>query len=177
MRRPERLDQVIPMAAIGVVVALCGLGLLVLEAHVPGFGIFGSVGILALAGGVGLTVDAAGAPLAVALPLAVILALTAGLSLLVVGRKVLSSHRLEPQSGPERLSGVAGVVKSWAGDEGQVAADGSLWGARTSFGWESPAPIAGDTIVIDRLDGLTLMVRRPHSWEKDPVWKPSELSL
>lgn len=165
------------MAAIGVLVALCGLGLLVLEAHVPGFGVFGSAGVLALAGGVGLMVEGAGAPLAVALPVALVLAVLGAVLLLVVGKKVMLSRRLEPQSGPERLPGVAGVVQTWAGDEGQVAADGSLWTARTSFGWQDPAPTAGETIVIDRLDGLTLMVRRPHSWEKDPVWKPSELSL
>ena len=165
------------MAAIGALLALCGLGLLVLEAHVPGFGIFGSAGILALAGGVGLTVREAGAPLAVALPTAIILALIGAVISVVVGRKVAVARRQEPQSGPERLPGVAGVVRTWADDEGQVAADGSLWGARTSFGWEDPPPTVGETIVIERLDGLTLMVRRPHSWEKDPVWKPSELSL
>lgn len=165
------------MAAIGVLVVFLGLVLLVVEAHVPGFGVFGTAGVLAIAGGVGLIVHAAGASLAVAIPLAVVLALIGAVMLVITAKKVLLARHQELQSGPERLSGVAGVVQTWAGEEGQVAADGSLWGARTSFGWEDPPPIVGETIVIDQLDGLTLSVRRPHSWEKDPVWKPSELSL
>ena len=165
------------MVWIGLFLMVLGAVLLIVEAHVVSFGVLGTTGVLAIAGGAGTLVRSAGAPLGVVIPLVVVLALVGAGFLVLAARKVLASRRLELQSGPQRLSGLAGVVRTWTDGNGQVAADGSLWSARTIFGWDGSPPAPGEAVVIDRLDGLTLLVRRPNAWERDPVCKPSELSL
>ncbi|XAS75319.1 NfeD family protein [Dermatophilaceae bacterium Sec6.4] len=165
------------MAAIGLLLVLVGLTLLVIEAHVTAFGIFGAAGVVATAGGFGLIIDGAGASLGTSIAVAVALLLIGGVTLVVAARKVIAARRQEVQAGPEHLAGQCGLVRSWDGEEGQIYADGALWGARTSFGWEDPAPQPGEAVIVNQLDGLTVSVRRLHTWEMEPVWKPSELSL
>ncbi len=165
------------MAVVGLLLVLAGLVLLVIEAHVAAFGVFGTAGVVASATGVGLIIAKAGAPVAVAISVTVVLAILGALVLVIVGRKVLDSHHQEVKSGPERLVGIHAVVREWSEEQGWVAADGALWSANTSFGWEDPPPNPGDVVIVNQLDGLTLSIRRPHAWEMEPVWKPSELSL
>lgn len=165
------------MAQIGLLLVLVGVVLLVIEAHVTAFGVFGTTGVVASATGIGLIVTVAGAPLIVAIPVALVVFIMGVGLLLIAGKKVLDAQHLEVQSGPERLVGIAATVRAWSEDEGQVSADGALWSAQTSFGWEDPPPKPGETVIVSQLDGLTLSVRRPHAWEMEPVWKPSQLSL
>lgn len=165
------------MAVVGLLLVLAGLVLLVVEAHVTAFGAFGTAGVAVSAAGVGLVTAGAGAPVAVAITTAIVLAILGAIILVVVGRKVLVSRHQEVKSGPERLVGIHAVVRDWSEDDGWVAADGALWSANTSFGWEDPPPHPGDVVIVNQLDGLTLSIRRPHAWEMEPVWKPSELSL
>lgn len=177
MRRVLPPEEVVNVAVIGLLLVLAGLVLLVIEAHITAFGAFGTAGVVASATGVGLIVVGAGAPVAVAISTAIVLAILGALILVFVGRKVMASRRQEVKSGPERLVGIHAVVRDWTGDDGWVAADGALWSANTSFGWEDPPPQTGDVVIVNQLDGLTLSIRRPHAWEMEPVWKPSELSL
>jgi membrane-bound serine protease (ClpP class) len=70
------------------------------------------------------------------------------------------------RSGPEGLSGRLGVVRSWHEPDGQVYVDGALWRARHSWGpGEEDALHAGDSVVVERVAGLTLCVRRAEEWE------------
>jgi membrane-bound serine protease (ClpP class) len=58
------------------------------------------------------------------------------------------------------------VVRSWAGRTGSVLVDGALWRARRSWSEEEQLEIhAGDTVVVERLDGLTVSVRPAEDWE------------
>ena len=50
---------------------------------------------------------------------------------------------------------------------GQVFLDGALWRARPWAGDEA-ALERGDPIVVERVDGLTLTVRRAEEWEVAP---------
>lgn len=165
------------MAALGLLLVLVGLTLLVVEAHVTAFGIFGALGVVSTASGFGLIVGDAGASLATSISVSVAVLLIGGAALFVAIGKVIAARHQEVQAGPERLPGHPALVRSWSVDDGQVYADGALWGARTSFGWEDPPPQPGEAVIVNELDGLTVTVRRLHTWEKEPVWKPSELSL
>ena len=51
---------------------------------------------------------------------------------------------------------------------GQVFLDGALWRARLWAGDEDAALQRGDPIVVERVDGLTLTVRRAEEWEVAP---------
>jgi membrane protein implicated in regulation of membrane protease activity len=87
--------------------------------------------------------------------------------LLVATRKSLAVRRLRAASGREALSGQTGVVRSWNGEGGQVFVDGALWRARRSWPDDPEEISAGDSVVVERVNGLTLCVRRAEKWEVD----------
>jgi membrane protein implicated in regulation of membrane protease activity len=57
-------------------------------------------------------------------------------------------------------------VRSWNGEGGQVFVDGALWRARCSVLEEDTELDAGDAVVVERVSGLTLAVRRAEEWEE-----------
>jgi membrane-bound ClpP family serine protease len=143
-----------------------GAALAVVEAHVPTHGALGVAGVAAMATGLALVISGAGFGLA--------LALTAGLAggalgagyLWVVVHKALAARRARVRSGAEGLIGRVGEVRAAPAPLGQVFLDGALWRARLwSFDEEEVVLERGDPIVVERVDGLTLTVRRAEDWE------------
>jgi membrane protein implicated in regulation of membrane protease activity len=70
------------------------------------------------------------------------------------------------RAGAEGLCGRIGVVRAWDEPAGQVFVDGALWRARLD--WSPPDGEAlheGDAVVVERVSGLTLCVRRADEWE------------
>jgi membrane protein implicated in regulation of membrane protease activity len=59
-----------------------------------------------------------------------------------------------------------GVVRNWREPTGQVFVDGALWQARREW-WGADQDVLGegDEIVVERVSGLTLCVRRAEEWE------------
>jgi membrane protein implicated in regulation of membrane protease activity len=84
-----------------------------------------------------------------------------------VARKSRSTSRRAVTSGAEGLVGRVGEVRSSATPVGQVFVDGALWRARAWSG-DDAALERGDPIVVERVDGLTLTVRRAEEWEVAP---------
>jgi membrane-bound ClpP family serine protease len=153
------------MVEVGLALVLLGAALLVAEAHVSG-GVLGVFGGMALAGGAALAISGTGG--GAALVVAAVLAAVAvtGAWVAVAARKSLAARRRQIASGREALSGRAGVVRTWAGDGGQVFVDGALWRARRSWTEEDDELDAGDAVVVERVSGLTLAVRRAEEWEE-----------
>jgi membrane-bound serine protease (ClpP class) len=154
------------MTALGVSLLVVGAVLLVLEAHVPTLGILGGPGVIALGAGALLAVGGLGGGLALGLVTALVLAAT-GLGVLALTlRKGFAVRRRRVRAGPERLVGQLGVVRRWEEPRGKVLVDGAIWQARRS--WPDGAQLdlhEGDSIVVERLDGLTLAVRPAEDWE------------
>ena len=154
------------MVEAGVALVIVGAALLVAEAHVPGavLGVFGGV---ALATGLALTVAGAGAGIAIVIASVLAAGAVAGLWLGIATRKALATRRLRISSGSEALSGRRGIVRSWDAGTGQVLVDGALWRARNSWPDEEESELGvGDTVVVERVNGLTLGVRRAEEWEE-----------
>jgi membrane-bound ClpP family serine protease len=152
------------MVIVGVALVLVGAALLVAEAHVPA-GALGVAGGLALAGGAALAIAGAGGGLAIVLSAMIAAGAVAGLWLAVATRKGLAIQRLRASSGQEALSGRMGVVRNWNGGGGQVLVEGALWRARQSWA-DDHALGEGDPVVVERVTGLTLAVRRAEDWEE-----------
>jgi membrane-bound ClpP family serine protease len=152
------------MVVVGVALLLVGAALLVAEAHTPA-GILGAVGGLALAGGAALAITGAGGGLAIVLPVMIAAGAAAGLWLAIATPKALATRRLRASSGREALSGHMGVVRNWTGSGGQVMVDGALWRARRSWADEDDELGEGDPVVVERVSGLTLAVRKAEDWE------------
>ena len=153
------------MLEVGVALVLVGAALLVAEAHVPA-GILGVLGGVALVGGMALAIAGAGAGIAVVVAGMVAAGAVSGLWLLIATRKALATRGLRVSSGREALSGRTGVVRSWGPGGGQVLVDGALWRARSSWMDDDPELNVGDAVVVERVSGLTLAVRRAEEWEE-----------
>ena len=158
------------MTALGIVLLVVGATLVVVETHVPSLGALGAPGVAAVAIGAVLAVSGLGGGVGLALAVALLLGFAGAGSLWVIVRKGAATRRRAIRTGPEGLVGQVGVVRSWGEPDGHVLIDGALWRARRSWSEDEDAPELheGDAIVVERLSGLTLAVRRAEEWELAP---------
>ena len=141
-----------------------GAVLLAAEAHLPTFGAVGVAGVAALVTGAALAVDAAGGGLALVLGIALAIGVGAGALLFLAVRASLPVARARARTGAEALVGQIGVVRQAPAPLGQILVDGALWRARSC--WEDDGPLrVGEHVVVERVKGLTLSVRRAEEWE------------
>jgi membrane-bound ClpP family serine protease len=153
------------MTALGLVLLLVGATLVVVEAHAPS-GVFGVAAAIALIAGGVIVIDALGGGAALAATVGVALGAAAGGWALVVTRKRSDGRRVRVQAGTEALYGRVGVVRRWSESAGHVFIDGALWRARHEWPEDDePALHEGDPVVVERVSGLTLSVRRAEDWE------------
>jgi membrane-bound serine protease (ClpP class) len=153
------------MVEVGVALVVVGAALLVAEAHVPG-GVLGATGGVTLALGAALAIAGAGGGAAVVIGVVLGALAASGLWLAIATRKALQARRLRSASGREALAGRCGVVRNWENGDGQVFVDGALWRARPSWPDSEDQLTAGDAVVVERVSGLTLGVRRAEEWEE-----------
>ena len=147
--------QSLPVNYAGVLLILFGVVLFVLEVSVTSYGLLALGGIVSMVLG-SLMLIKADAPFlqiswAVILP---IVALAAGLTLLIVGMGVRAMRR-QPSTGREGMVGQIGVVKTAVAPQGKILVRGELWEAVS----EQPLQ-PGDPAEVTRLEGLILHVRR-----------------
>jgi membrane-bound serine protease (ClpP class) len=153
------------MTAFGFALLLTGLVLVVAEAHVPG-GVLGVAGGVALIAGGIIVIAALGGGAALAVPIGVGIGAATGGWVLLVARKAAGASRARIGSGAEGLCGQLGVVRSWGEPAGQVFVDGALWRARQDWAPSDEEGLReGDPVVVERVNGLTLSVRRAEEWE------------
>jgi membrane-bound serine protease (ClpP class) len=151
----------------GIALLVAGTALLVLEAHVVSYGILGMTGLAAMVAGAALAIDGAGGGLTLVVAVAVTLALVGSTLLLGTVRRVARVARRRARTGAEALVGRSGVVRSSSLPFGQVFVDGALWRARVLLD-EGEVLRVGDLVVVERVSGLTLGVRRAEEWELEP---------
>jgi membrane-bound serine protease (ClpP class) len=155
------------MTALIIALLVLGPALLVAEAHLPTYGALGLAGIAALAVGLALAVVESGGSIALALALALPIAIGALFVVAIAARAALALRRRRPRCGAEDLVGHVGFVRRPLDPLGHVAIDGELWRARRSWieDEDAPPPAEGEAVVVDRVVGLTLSVRRAEEWE------------
>jgi membrane-bound ClpP family serine protease len=156
------------MTALGLALIVVALVLVLAEAHLSSGGLIGAGASLAAIAGVVLLLLAVGAGAAVVLIVAVCTG-AAAVSLLLFGRRrILRPLRARPRTGTEALVGHVGVVRSNGGPGAQVFLDGSLWRAEPNPIHEEPELHDGERVVVERVNGLTLCVRKAEEWELNP---------
>ena len=131
----------------------------------PG-GVLGATGGVTLALGAALAIAGAGGGAAVVIGVVLGAIAASGLWLALATRKALEARRLRSASGREALAGRCGVVRRWENGDGQVFVDGALWRARPSWPDSEDQLTAGDAVVVERVSGLTLGVRKAEEWEE-----------
>jgi len=156
------------VSTFGLALLVLGTALAVAEAHVVSHGMLGSAAVAALAAGVAMIVAGAGAGLAAGLAVGLAAGAVGAAYLAFVVARVLAVRRSPVRSGPAGLIGCRGEVRTLRGPTGQVLVDGALWRARVWAAEEDAELHTGDPIVVERVDGLTLTVRRAEEWEVAP---------
>jgi membrane-bound serine protease (ClpP class) len=156
------------MTALGLTLLVMGAMLVVAETHVPGgaLGVTGGVGLMI--GGI-LMIVALGGGAALAVPVGLGLGAAAAGWTLLVTRSAATVRRRRIRAGSESLTGRVGFVRRWNEPAGQVFVEGALWRAlHDPPTTEQEALREGDAIVVERVSGLTLCVRRAEEWEVVP---------
>jgi membrane protein implicated in regulation of membrane protease activity len=153
------------MVALGIALIIAAAVLFLAEAHLSSGGLIGVGASVAAIGGIALLLVAAGASATVVLIVAVGAAAAAASLLLLARRRILRPLRMRPRTGREALVGHVGVVRSTDGPGAQVFVDGSLWRAEPSPLHDEAGLYEGERVVVERVDGLTLGVRKAEEWE------------
>jgi membrane-bound ClpP family serine protease len=157
------------MVTVIIAAFVLGAALVVAEAHLPTHGVLGVLGVGALIAGIALAAVESLAILVLALLVGASVAAAAFGLVIVAARKAWIASRRRVDCGAEGLVGHVGVVRRALDPLGQVAVDGELWRARRSWAEaDEPPPGEGEAVVVDRVDGLTLSVRRAEVWEVEP---------
>ncbi len=151
------------MIALGLISVAVALVLLLAEAHLSTGGLIASGAVLALVCGVTLLLigAAAGLPAVLAVAAAASVAGVGGVALL--GRSIGPVGRSRPRAGVEAMVGHLGVVRGGRG--AKVFVDGALWRAQPSVLDEGNTLHDGDRVVVERINGLTLHVRKADELE------------
>ena len=146
----------LPTNWAGVGLMALGIGLLVAEVYVSGFGALGVGGIAAMIFG-GLILTGSGDPgFQVSRWLVIGTALAIGAFALLLGAAILKTRRMPAYSGSRSLLGAHGYARSRLDPKGVVLVAGERWDATA----DDP-PLEEDAeIVVTRVEGLHLRVKR-----------------
>lgn len=149
---------------LGFVAVAAAVLLLLVEAHLSTGGLVGAVAAVALVCGVAMLLIAATAGLFVVLAVSGVLGVASAGGLLALGRIVRPAGRMRPRSGPEAMVGHLGTMRADSAGA-RVFVDGGLWRAAPSPLAEENALHDGDRVIIERVKGLTLYVRKADELE------------
>jgi membrane-bound serine protease (ClpP class) len=143
---------------VAIVIAALGIALLVGELLLSTGGVLAAIGALGLVVGGVLALESDSGAADYVGPALIALGVLSLVAFYFVTRKVIDAHRNEPVlTGAEELVGAVAEARSDLDPDGQVWAGGTVWGARVADGTGQVR--LGDRVVVDAVDGLTLVVR------------------
>jgi membrane-bound serine protease (ClpP class) len=145
--------SVLPVSSAGLALLALGIGLIIAEAFVPGFGILGTGGLVSFGLGAAFLYDSALPAFRLAWPVIIGVTAATGGFLLWVVSAALGAHRRPVTTGREDMIGAKALVLDWNGLEGHVHLEGERWQARGAAAF---AP--GQTVAVTAIDGLVLSV-------------------
>jgi membrane-bound serine protease (ClpP class) len=147
-----------------VVIALVGFVLLIAELLLPTGGALAAIGAAGLVAGGIVALDSNNPDADVIGAALITLGVLSAVTFYFVTRKVIEAHHDQPvRTGSEELIGSSAEARSTIDPQGQVWAQGTVWGARLA---EASSPVRlGDRVTVEAIDGLTLVVRAQPSAE------------
>jgi membrane-bound serine protease (ClpP class) len=150
----------LPLNVAGLLLILLAFGLLVAEAFIVSHGALAAAGITSLVFGGLLLFDTDSDAFEISVPVVIFTgALLGGFFAWVITKAVQTRHR-RVHTGSEELVGERGVVRSPLNPVGHVFVQGALWRAT---GADSGSFEVGDLVIVERVDGLTLTVRKTEN--------------
>jgi len=153
------------MTVVGLILVAAALVGLLAEAHLSTGGLLGALAGAAAIGGIAVLLIAAGAGAVIVVVVTVCALVVATWLLVLARRRILRPLRARPRTGREAMVGHLGVVRGIRGDQAEVFVDGSLWRATPDPVHSEAELHDGDRVVVERVNGLTLRVRKAEEWE------------
>jgi membrane-bound serine protease (ClpP class) len=144
----------LPVNLTGVLLIILAIGLFIAEIFVAGFGILFTGGIVAFIIG-SLILFSGGGVSVNPIIIAVIVILFGGFFIFAIER-IVKIHHKKATTGKEELIGATATARTALSPEGQVMFRGERWEAIS----ESGNIEAETTVVITKIDGLTLYVKK-----------------
>ena len=140
----------------GILLILLAFGLFIAEVFTTTFGLFTAGGITALVLGSLILFPGGGAMFQVDpwLIATVVIGITAFFAFVI--HRAIRAHRRQASTGKEELVGKTALVKVALEPEGTVFLKGERWTAISESGRVKP----GETVIITKVDGLTLYVTK-----------------
>ena len=153
--------QLLPVSYTGLALIALGVGLMVAEHFVPGFGILGLGGIVAFVIGSIMLIDTDIPGYSVPWPLIAGAAALSAAFLLVVLNLVLRARKRPVVSGREQLIGATGEVTAEADGGMYARIHGEMWNVRAGVPLEH-----GQMVRVTGIDGLVLAVEPTQKGER-----------
>ena len=151
--------RVLPVNWAGVLLLLLAIGFFIAEIFVATGGALALAGAAAFVFGALLLFDPAGDAFQVSLPVAVVIAGTIFLFVVIGMGKVMQARRAPPRTGQDEMIGQVAVVRERIDPVGSVFVMGETWQARS----DEPVEI-GEAVRVERIEnGLCLEVRRERN--------------
>ncbi len=145
--------QLLPVNYAGLAFVILGIGLMVAEAMVPSFGIFGIGGIISFTIGGIILFDTDIEAFQVGTPAIAATAIVAALLIIATIQIALKVSRQRVTTGVETIVGHLGEAMSDFEEEGMVRVGGEIWRAK------SDAPLCkGQKVIVTEVHGLELAV-------------------
>jgi membrane-bound serine protease (ClpP class) len=140
---------VLPLSWTGLALVLLGVALLVVDAHVVTHGALTVAGLVSLGFGLASLFQSSSGPHHTSIPLIISITVVLGGGWALAMAKAIAIRRTPAIVGPNDIVGMRGTVR----EGGMVYIHGELWRVRSN------EPLAaGQSVVVDGLDGLTLRV-------------------
>jgi len=147
----------LPITVAGLLLILLAFALFVAEAFIISHGALAGGGIVSLIFGGLLLFDTGSDAFEISVPVVIFTAALLGSFFVFVISKAVEARHRHVRTGREELIGMRAVVRSPLDPVGHVFVQGALWRAVTP---DSQALAVGDEVVVERVDGLTLTVRK-----------------
>ena len=153
---------VLPINYAGLLLIFLAIGLFVAEAFITSFGVLTLGGTVCLILGGIMLIDSPLPMMRVSLAVLVPVAAGTGVVAFFLAGRAFSSFKLKVQTGTEAMVGEIGFADndfedSGSGFRGRIRVHGELWRAVSS------QPVAeGDSLAVERVDGLTLLVSKKN---------------
>ncbi len=148
--------QILPVNVVGVILILFGVGLMILDAFTPTHGILTSGGVVSLLIGSFTLFNIPNRTVGLSWVTIVITVGTVTALFVFIISKALLIQRKVPVTGRIGLIGEIGTARTPLDPTGKVFVHGEYWDARTADGTIEP----GERVVVERVEGRTLIVRR-----------------
>jgi membrane-bound serine protease (ClpP class) len=155
----------LPINVAGLLLILLAFGLFAAEAFVISHGALAAGGVVALAFGGLLLFDTDSEAFDISVPVVLLTAAVLGGFFVWIISKAVQARHKSVHTGAEELIGARGEVRSPLDPLGHVFVKGALWRARS----DQDGLAAGDEVVVEAVEGLTLTVARAARMPEGPA--------